>query len=416
MDNEIKTDLRNEVEEYGEGNITVSRNKTVDFIAKVVCLLIAFFLWYYASSLDTVIYDKEYTSIPVKIENNSELSLLSGEGITVDITLSGRRNDLRKVNSSDISAYVVIPESTTPGRYEYEIIFNIPSGVTLEKSSARIIVVYVDNTVTKSIPVKVNLVSFNYEKDCELRVGSIPDITVSGPAQIVNTIEHASLPVNMGNQLISKSVSYRGELVLVDNEGETVLDSYVRLSSDTATVTLSLYKEKTVPILVKFKHGLVLTQDCNITLSREELTVYGEADKVNSMVIECVIDEKTLRDNVAVSCAIALPTGVTNMDNVYNVSVTVDLKNIAEKTFKITPSALNGSLNGQLQEIEVKVRGKEDIISSLTADSIIATVDLNGITGNATLPVYFEFKGEYDGNVYEIYDADKPYEIKVTVS
>ena len=99
MDNEIKTDLRNEVEEYGEGNITVSRNKTVDFIAKVVCLLIAFFLWYYASSLDTVIYDKEYTSIPVKIENNSELSLLSGEGITVDITLSGRRNDLRKVNS-----------------------------------------------------------------------------------------------------------------------------------------------------------------------------------------------------------------------------------------------------------------------------------------------------------------------------
>ena len=416
MDNEIKTDLRNEAEEYGEGNITVHRNKTVDFLAKLVCLLIAFFLWYYASSLDTVIYDKEYTSIPVRIENNSELSLLSGEGMTVDITISGKRNDLRKVNISDISAYVVIPESTTPGRYEYEIMFNIPSGVTLEKSSASNIVVYVDDTITKSVPVKVNLVSFYYEKDCELRIGSIPDITVSGPANVVNTIEYASLPVNMGDQQISKSVSYRGELVLKDSDGETVSDSYVRLSSETASVTLSLYKERNVPILVKFKHGLVIEQDCRITLSRSNIKVYGEADKVSDMVIECVIDEKTLRDNVAVSCAIALPTGVTNMDNVYNVSVTVDLKNIAEKTFSVTPVVLNGTLEEQIQPIEVKVRGKKDIISSLTADSIIAKIDLYGMTGVVTLPISFEFDGTFDGQVYEIYDADKPYEIKVTVS
>ena len=43
MDNEIKTDLRPESDGIGEGNITVRRNKTVDFIAKMVCLLLAFF-------------------------------------------------------------------------------------------------------------------------------------------------------------------------------------------------------------------------------------------------------------------------------------------------------------------------------------------------------------------------------------
>lgn len=416
MDNEMKTDLRTEAEGYGEGNITVRRNKTVDFIAKIVCLLLAFFLWYYASSSDTVIYDKEYSSIPVKIENSSELSLLSGDGMTVDVTLSGKRNDLRKINNSDIRAYVEIPENATAGRHEFEITFDIPGGVTLEKTSVSSIVVYVDNSITKTVPVKVNLVSFNYEKDCELRIGSIPSVTVSGPAQIVDTISHASLPVDMGNQLISKSVSYRGELKLIDLDGEEISDSYVKLSSATATVTLSIYKEKTVPIIVKFKHGLISPDNCRITLSRNELTIYGEAEKVNNMVIECVIDEKTLKDNVAVSCGIGLPSGVTSRDNVYNVSVTVDLKDVLERTFTVTPVAVNGTVAEPISPIEVTVRGREDVISVMTEENIMATVDLYGMAGVVTLPVSFDFDSDFSGNVYEIYDSDEPYEVRVTVS
>lgn len=416
MDNEIKTDLRTEAENYGEGNITVRKNKTVDFIAKIVCLLLAFFLWYYASSSDTVIYDKEYSSIPVTIENSSDLSLLSGDGMTVDVTLSGKRNDLRKINNSDIRAYVVIPENATAGRHEFDIKFDIPGGVTLEKTSVSSIVVYVDNSITKMIPVKVNLVSFNYEKDCELRIGSIPAITISGPAQIVETISHASLPVDMGNQLISKSVSYRGELVLIDQDGEEVSDSYIKLSSATASVTLSVYKEKTVPILVKFKYGFITQDSCRITLSRNDIKVYGEAEKVNNMVIECVIDEKTLKDNVAVSCGIGLPTGVTSVDNVYNVSVTVDLKNVAEKNFTVLPEVVNGTVVEPISPIEVTIRGSVDVISAITEEDIRATVDLYGMAGVVTLPVSFDFEGDFSGKVYEIYDSDEPYEVKVTVS
>lgn len=415
MDNEIKTDLRPEADGIGEGNITVRRNKTVDFIAKMVCLLLAFFLWYYASSLDTVIYDKEFTSIPVTIENASELSLLSGDDLTVDITLSGKRNDLRKVNNSDIRAYVVIPENTVAGRHELEISFDIPGGVTFEKSSVSTVVVYVDKSITKNIPVKVSLVSFNYEKDCELRIGSIPTVAVSGPAQIIETIASASLPVDMGNQLISKSVSYRGELILIDQNGDRVSSDYVKLSSSTATVTLSIYKEKTVPILVKFKHGLLSSQDCRITLSRNEITVYGEAERVNNMVIECVIDEKTLKDNIAVSCGIGLPSGVTSSDNVYNVSVTVDIMGMSEKTFTVVPVAVNGVTSSEIEPINVTLRGKSDVIDAITAEDIRATVDLYGMAGNVTLPVSFDFEGNFAGKVYEIYDSDKPYEIKVTV-
>jgi hypothetical protein len=56
------------------------------------------------------------------------------------------------------------------------------------------------------------------------------------------------------------------------------------------------------------------------------------------------------------------------------------------------------------------------VISALTEDDISATIDLYGMTGIVTLPVSFEFKGDFEGKVYEIYDSDEPYEVKVNVS
>ena len=154
MDNEIKTEPRLE-NEGGEGNITVKRSKSADFVAKVICLVLAFFLWFYASSLDTVIYDEEFQSIPVEIENKSGFSLLSGDGMTVDVTLSGKRNALRNVNDADIRAYATVPEDAQAGRHELEIRFDVPSGVSFEKSSTSKVVVYIEKCVASVVIVCV---------------------------------------------------------------------------------------------------------------------------------------------------------------------------------------------------------------------------------------------------------------------
>lgn len=416
MEDEVKVEVRPEAEGDSEGNITVKRNKTLDFVAKIICVLIAFFIWYYAASLDTVIYEEEFQSVTVTVKNSSNMALLSGDGMTVDVIVSGKRNDLRNVKASEIKAYVEIPENITAGRHELAISYDIPFGVKFEKSSASTIVVYVDHSVKRAVPVRVNLVKFNHEAGSELKISSVADIIVEGPAQIVNSIEYAELPVDMGNQTISKSMTYRSEVILRNTDGEAVSSDYLTMSSMNATVTISVYKERTVPIIVKFKNGFYSGNDYILTLSRESIKVKGDAEKVQNMVIECVIDEKTLQSGVKVSAGIGLPSDVQNLDEVYNIEVTVKLKDMIEKEFTVIPEAINGTMEGSLEPITVKLRGKTAVMEAITEADIKAYVDLQGVGGSTiTLPINFEFSSFFTSKVHEVYPSNDPYEVTVTV-
>ena len=43
-------------------------------------------------------------------------------------------------------------------------------------------------------------------------------------------------------------------------------------------------------------------------------------------------------------------------------------------------------------------------------------MDLTGVSGRVTLPVTFNFEGEFAGKVHETYSSDAPYEVSVTVT
>ena len=73
-ENENKTDLL--TEEAQDRAPSPKKNKIANFIAKIGCLAIAFFLWYYAASVDTSLTEDVFTSIPVKIVNGSSFAYL----------------------------------------------------------------------------------------------------------------------------------------------------------------------------------------------------------------------------------------------------------------------------------------------------------------------------------------------------
>lgn len=415
-ENETRNELLTPSEK--EGNLTSRRNKTVDFIAKFVCLLIAFFLWYYAKGTDTSVRDEVFSDIRVEVVNNSGFSVLSGDGMTVDLTLSGKRNVIRKVLSSEIRAYVDISYITEAGWYTLDIQYELPNGTTLEKSTSSSLKVYVDNTASITLPVRVDVINYTLEDGYELRKNAIttdPDkIVVTGPESIIDTLSYASLTVDIGGYL-NGSVTYKGEIVLIDSEGNIVKNSYVKTDETVVTATIPVYRERVVPIVIRSEHGYFNTTNCEIKPSLTSLTVYGAVETVNAINLSFVIDEKTVKGNATLTYGITLPPSVQNRSGETSLTVSVVLKDTAVATFLVNVE-VRGDSDKTYAPVTatVTLRGDAELMKTLTVNNFRVIADVKGLTDLSAVPLTFAFDSSLTGHVYEIYENGTPYTVSVT--
>lgn len=407
MENENRTDLRPEAEANEEGNITVKKNKTADFIAKLFCLLLAFFIWYYAVSTDTAVYEKEVLSLPVVIENKTDFTTFAGDVSTVDITLSGNKSDINKINSSSVKAYVIVTGVTEAGQYTFDIRYDgLPSGVVVKKSSASWLQVYVGTKKEEDVTLTVEVINADEDSGYEFEtIPSVSVVSVSGPSSTVNKIRVAKLIVDVEGKDLSQSFTHNGSVVLLDENGDEINSRYLEITPSTVTAEIKVIAEREIPVTVKFKHGFLSEDNCNVALSIKTVKVKGEVSVLDNATIECIIDEKTLKNGE--SAIYGLISEWEIECDTKSVSATVELKNTAEKTLTVTPVSVNGTAT--LSPISVTVRGDAELIARLTASDVIATADVNDAMNGSNVKVDFAFEGEFNGKVYEIYPSGEPY-------
>ena len=414
MENENKNELRPETEINEEGNITVKRSKTADFIARIICLVLAFFVWYYAASTDKTLYEKKITDMPVTIENKTDFTIFTGDGTTVDVTFSGNRNSINKINSSAIKAKVIVTGITEAGQYSFDIRYEgLPSGVTVKSASAGWLQVYVGSKKDEDIPVTVELRNVPTNVDCEFSATSdVTSVRVSGPAVTVNAVKKAVLVLDLTEAPTDRSFDLEGKIVLLDESGDEINSSYLELSQNTAEARVTVTAERDVNISISFLNGFIKDGDCTVTPSVGSIKVRGEISAVNSAVIKCVIDEKALKNGVKTEYDLVIPSTLTASST--KVGVTVALNGMTEKTFTVTPVSSNGSVT--FAPISVTVRGKNEDMAKLTADAIKAIVNTDNVMSGEKAIVEFSFEGEFVSSVYEIYQNGEPYTVFVNIA
>ena len=134
--------------------------RVIDFVAKILCLVVAFFIWFYAMSVNVVTLEKDFT-VPVKFENETALyertgwSVLSGKNSSIVVTLKGKRNILTKITESDIFAFVDVSSVENEGMQTLEIRVSAPTECEIVNTSVSSLSTYIDKRVTKNVPVKV---------------------------------------------------------------------------------------------------------------------------------------------------------------------------------------------------------------------------------------------------------------------
>ena len=398
-------------------NEEASRKKGHNIFPKVVSVVLAFILWFYVMNVESPINEKVFRGVPIEVilPTASELSVYSGYNATVDITVSGKRSDLNSLSIDDFHASVDASGYTQANKYSMPVSVEVPGNVTFVDKSISALSVYLDIRATADIPVQIKHTDYTIAKGLELGGDneiemSVNTIPVNGPKSVVETIETALVEISYGYEITS-SVEASGSVQLIDKNGETVANPYVTTAVDNVNVTVPVFMTKSIDLKIGFKNGLLNDSNSDVQLSPSSVKVRGTKEALESLNEYTIhtIDEKTLDSDNEFKVPLSLPEGVTCVDGVEFVEVSIAHIGTATKSFTVSDIKVTnpGNLEYELSHDTVKVtlRGTTEAISNLNADDISLVIDLSDIdvgVGPITLPLTVKVSGTYSKSVYEI--------------
>ncbi len=404
----------------------VKSSRMMDFVAKILCLVAAFFLWFYAMSNDAVMIEKDYT-IPVAFEKENELysqtgwSVLSGKDSNVVVTLKGKRSVINNMSDADLHAYVDVSSVEHAGRQNLEIRFEVPTVCELVNSSVSELISYIDKKVSADVPVEVvysdYILSSHYQLDDP--VLNIEQVSVTGPESELRNVAAARAVLKLGN--ITQTVNAMGDLSLVDKSGNEIISSYLTMSTTSVSVTVKLFAVKEVPLTVNYKYGYFNKDNVDIDVSPKTITLRGEPsvlDKIESINV-ATIDEKQFATDLKQSVPITLPENVLSLGSESEAVIDVKHKNTTTRKISVENIVLaNGDPSKfmlQTTSLNIELRGPRDLVQEITSEDVSVLVDMNNYksaNGVVVIPVSVQFAAKYSGSVYELGSYDVKVEVK----
>ncbi len=390
-----------------------------DFVAKIVCLLLALILWVYVMEVENPDWEETVSDIPVELVNTDEieidhdLTIYGGYSEKVEITLRGRRNKLSEITADDIKATADVSEITEPGEYTLPISVIVPDDSELVGSSVENVTVLVDKRERKTVDIIPKYSGLVIE-DGYIQgdpVLSSPTVTVTGPSRYLSNIDHAEVLVpDLGK--ITSSVKAYGSVALIDSDGGTVSNPYVTLSISEISVDIPIYAHKTLPLVVEYRYGFFNDDNVEITLDRQTIDVRGDADVISKLdkLTVTTIDEKLYPDDTSFKVKLTLPDGVEKLEDFDEVNITLHHRGTEKRSIVIPIGEENvknaGDTSYELLQssLTITMRGDPGELYLVTAQNITAEIDLQSYSGaqsgRTRIPVRLRFNDTK--TVYEV--------------
>lgn len=389
--------------------------KTNRIFTLLLSLLISVCLWIYVVTTVTPEDSQWVYNIPVTFENEDglfsdrNLTLTEGRTTTVNLKFKGNRQELTKLTNSNITVTVDLSEVTDPGlwflNYEYKLPETVSSGsISLEARSSSTVEILVDKLTTKEVQVQAVFrgdVAEGYSSDpIELEYDSL---TVSGPADVVNSISSAQVILERVN--LSKTVSDNLSYSFLDGEGNVVDSDELQCDVDRIGVMMVVNMIKEVPLVVQYINGGGATSDYVVeSIQPSTVTIKGDAETLeglNSLTI-AKIDLSSVQSTHTQTVNIVIPDGMTNLTE-SEATINLELVGLTEKTFRVTNLELaNAPESDTLMatlgtfSLQVKLRGPSEVMDSISSSNIRAVADLSFLgtsTGMFSVPVQIYVDG-----------------------
>ena len=397
-DNKKKTNMDElpENSNVAGGDYFVKRNKRTDLIVKIICFFAAFILWFYVMQVDSPEYQESFSSIPVTltgkdiIESQYKLSVYSGLEHSVEVTVKGRKSEINKVKSGDITASASLAQITESGEYQLNIDVALPSSLTLESISQQTLMVYVDERISRTVEIRpiVYLITEAPNQSGDPIVEN-PDVTITGPKKLLDDIDFAQVSIDAGKISVTQNVIAKISLIKTNGEIQP-LTSNIRLSKSEVSVKIPVYMYKTLPLAVNFRYGYFNDANTDITITPKEVRVKGDPAVLANydLITVATVDEKRVLDDETQFVALNVPDDFEIVDPPQSVIVDIKHKNTSTREIKYpTNRIVVENADGIKYEITddsvtLKFRGNENEIEALKGSYLTVSIDLDGYSAD----------------------------------
>ncbi|MBR3785447.1 MAG: hypothetical protein IKJ77_03475 [Firmicutes bacterium] len=354
----------------------------------IISLLIAIALWAFVIGEVNPEATRLYREVPIQFTNqealeNSNMAVYSVSDRTMNVTLTGTRSEINKIDIKDISATVDLSEAAM-GENQLRIQLKVSSKVEIESQSIDRVTVTVENRAAKEIPVEIIYEGeFNGEEEPITAEQSRNTVIVYGAETTVGQVAAARGRVD-GALVQAHSQELECSLFAANAAGQRVYN--VTLSQESIFVTAELAKLKTVPLIVPIEGGDGDGIERTVT-TPEEIILKGRTVDLES--IESITTEELFLDDVWSNTVIPLepilPEGVEVSVENDSLEAVVEVAKRGTKALrfdqsKIEMENLADSLSAEIQDvtIDAAVSGGETLLSGITEDSVRLFVDLSG--------------------------------------
>ena len=354
----------------------------------LLSLACAFGLWLYVITTVSPGSTDTYYNIPIVWEgesvlNENGLMVTAVSSNTVNLRLSGNRSDLSKVNSANITIKADLSKIREPGT-QIPISYTLPTfpgdvasnAFVIESKEPDTIYVTVVKRISKTVPVEVTWVGTTAEGfmiDRENKTLDYPEVTVTGPESVVNTIDRATITVDLDGRRESISESYT--YTLCDENGDPVDARLITTDVEEVRLDVSIRRVKDLRLTYNLIPGGGADADnTTVQLSAETIRVSGSEAALENLGDILSIGTINLADitkNTSLTFGVSLPEGITNLTGVTEVTADISFHGLSIKELTVTdiqsvniPEGLTAELI--TEKLTVTLRGPTNLISTVT--------------------------------------------------
>ncbi len=383
----------------------------------LLSLVIAFGLWLYVVTNISLESDATIYNVPVVMEGETVLAernlmITAVSADEVDLTLSGNRSDLAKVNNSNMILKASLTDIYEP--QEKKALTYVPvypsdvasNALTIENRYPANIYVTVEARRNKEVDVEVVWKGASPEgfmSDRENRVLDYSSVTVVGPASVADRIEKAVIEVDLSEQRESISQDYR--YTLCDADGNPVDAELITTNVEYVHLDVKIHKVKEVQLVADVIYGGGATEK-NTVIEIEPATIRlasGGAilEELGDSINLGKIDLSTIEKSQELTIPITLPEGITNLSNITEAKVTIRFTGLMVKEFEVENiEAVNipEGLNAEIIEkkLTVTLRGPAADLMQIKEENIIIRADLaNAVAGTSTFKATVHFGEDF---------------------